>query len=120
MNIHDATELAFKNGYEKGKRDAVLKLAEFENVFRSIIDRYGVPSRVDLTIEECSELTKALLKMRRSETDSNVLRADIIEEIADVSIMLEQLKIIFDCEKEVSKEIEYKLNRQIKRMETEI
>ena len=119
MNIHDATELAYKNGYEKGMSDAVRKIAEFDKVLRSIIDKYGVPSRIDLTIEECSELTKALLKMRRSETDSNVLRTDIIEEIADVSIMLEQLKIIFDCEKEVSREIEYKLNRQIERMKTE-
>ena len=28
MNEHDATEIAYKNGYAKGKIDAVLKMAE--------------------------------------------------------------------------------------------
>lgn len=89
-------------------------------ILKTIINKYGVPSRIDLTIEECSELIKALLKLRRSETDSVDLRVDVIEEIADVSIMIEQLKIIFDCEKEVSEEIDYKLDRQLERMRKEV
>ena len=87
---------------------------------KRIINRYGVPSQIDMVIEECSELTKALLKMRRN-TDTSPetvesLKAEIITKIADVSIMLEQLKIIFDCDEEVNREIDYKLKRQLERI----
>ena len=91
-----------------------------------IIDRYGVSAQVDIAIEEMSELTKALLKNRRNCNDfdrrlilkDEILkyRDDIIEEIADVSIILEQLKIIYDCETEVKEQIIYKIKRQLDRM----
>ena len=93
-----------------------------KTILKSIIDRYGEDFQVDRCIEECSELIKALLKLRRygeyipSQVSS--LRKDIIEEIADVNIMIEQLKIIFDCEKEVLDVAEYKLDRQLERMKS--
>jgi hypothetical protein len=36
MNEHDATELAFKNGYEKGKQEVAREI--FEEIERSTID----------------------------------------------------------------------------------
>ena len=86
---------------------------------KKIIETYGVSAQVDMAIEEMSELTKALLKNRRSGGDSAKLRDDIIEEIADVTIMIEQLTMIFDCEAEVKQQIIYKLTRQLKRMKQE-
>lgn len=64
------------------------------------IETYGNESQVDMAIEEMSELTKALLKYRRAlkgNTDISVSKAhsDILEEIADVEIMLDQMKIIY-------------------------
>lgn len=88
----------------------------------NIIDRYGESAQVDIAIEEMSELTKALLKYRRNDEyiyRRNELRKDIIEEIADVSIMLEQLKIIFICEADVKQQIIYKVERQLRRIKTE-
>lgn len=79
-----------------------------------IINTYGVRPQEDIAIEELSELQKAILKHRRygnKETEQA-----IIDEIADVSIMLEQLKIIYSCSKEVEERIDYKIDRQIKRI----
>lgn len=64
------------------------------------IETYGEESQVDMAIEEMSELTKALLKYRRAsknQTDIGIAQAhfDIQEEMADVEIMLDQLKILF-------------------------
>ena len=78
---------------------------------------YGKSSQVDMAIEEMSELTKALLKERRVDTDNEKKAADhIAEEMADVIIMLEQLMIIFDNVEEIQEQITYKLERQRKRL----
>lgn len=62
-------------------------------ILRAAVDTYGKDAQTDMMIEEMSELTKALLKHRRygtSETFDNVL-----EEMADVEIMLDQMKLIY-------------------------
>lgn len=79
-----------------------------------IINSYGTKSQEDVAIEEMAELQKAILKHRRYTGDET--RAEIIDEIADVEIMIEQLKIIFSCKKEVESRIDYKIERQIKRI----
>ena len=79
-----------------------------------IINTYGIHSQQDIAIEEMSELQKAILKHRRNPSEE--MRKDIIDEIADVSIMIEQLKIIYSCSKEVDERMDYKINRQIKRI----
>lgn len=85
-----------------------------------IIDTYGIEPQVDMAIEECSELIKALLKYRRGRnkesSDKDKLREDIVEEIADVKIMLSQMESIYDCSDEVKKQIETKINRQMERI----
>lgn len=82
---------------------------------RTIANFYGIDSQSLIAIEEMSELIKELCKDQRG-YDRN---KDIIEELADVSIMLEQLITLYDCEKEVSDMIDYKVNRQLRRMEHE-
>ena len=79
-----------------------------------IINTYGTNVQQDIAIEELSELQKAILKHRRF-TDKETEKG-IIDEIADVSIMLEQLKIIYSCSREVEEQIDYKIERQIKRI----
>ena len=80
-----------------------------------IIDCYGTKSQEDVAIEEMAELQKAILKHRRSAGEKT--RADIVEEIADVENMLEQLKIIYSCSKEIEGIKDYKIKRQIRRIE---
>ena len=79
-----------------------------------IINTYGIQSQQDIAIEEMSELQKAILKHRRNPSEET--RKDIIDEIADVLIMLEQLKIIYSCSKEVEERMDYKIDRQINRI----
>lgn len=82
---------------------------------RAIANFYGIDSQSLIAIEEMSELTKELCKDQRG-YDRN---KDIIEELADVSIMIEQLIALYDCKKEVSDMIDFKVNRQLRRMEHE-
>jgi len=93
---------------------------ERNDALKKIIDTYGNQSQIDIAIEEMSELTKALMKYRRMEAagsgNMDVWADDVAEEMADVSIMLEQLKMIFKNEFSVDKYIDYKINRQIKRI----
>ena len=79
-----------------------------------VINSHGVRSQEDVAIEEMSELQKAIIKNRRY-NDENT-RKEIIEEIADVEIMLSQLKIIYSCKEEVERLIDYKIEREIKRI----
>lgn len=80
-----------------------------EKILRKAINTYGEQPQVDMAIEEMSELTKALLKYRRNE-DMSVNRRlnNILEEIADVQIMLEQLRMIYGS---TEKQEEFKLKR---------
>lgn len=62
------------------------------SVFRRIIEKFGVDHQVSLIMEECSELILAISHYRRRRIPST----DIIEEIVDVTIMLEQARLIYD------------------------
>lgn len=108
---------------------------------KSIIDYYGIGTQIGQTMEECAELIVALNKYLRvkgslleykaidiaeeiaiTEEITNIqVKAvfDIAEEIADVQVMLEQLKIHFDIEKMTAEIIEKKINRTLERMEKE-
>lgn len=74
----------------------------------TIVETYGSDKQEDMAIEECSELIKAILKFRRSNA--------VIDEIADVQIMLTQLGIIFNCVEEVNERIDFKIDRQMGRI----
>lgn len=89
------------------------------NVLKDAISTYGTSAQVDMAIEEMSELTKALCKERRAQHQSEKhaeAQANVIEEIADVAIMLEQLLIIFDKDHEVQKVVDYKIDRLEQRL----
>jgi len=60
---------------------------------RKAIKAYGHKKQEDICIEEMSELIKAIIKNRRY--SSTETRQSIREEIADVQIMLDQMKMIF-------------------------
>ena len=80
-----------------------------------IANHYGKDSQVLVAIEEMSELIKELCKYFRRFDRTK----EITEEIADVEIMIEQLKTLFENYDEVGNVIDYKLERQMQRMEIE-
>jgi NTP pyrophosphatase (non-canonical NTP hydrolase) len=77
-----------------------------------IIEAYGAGVQKDIAIEECSELIQAICKHKRGLGNLE----NIVDEIADVEIMLNQLKIIFDCFGEVEERIDFKIKRQLERI----
>lgn len=62
-------------------------------ILRCAIQTYGAEAQELMLLEEMSELQKEICKNRRGR--DNVL--EIAEEIADVEIMLEQMKMVFGC-----------------------
>lgn len=89
-------------------------------VLQECVNTYGAEAQVDMAVEEMSELTKALLKYRRKEAqgskDLEAVRENILEEVADVIIMLTQLIMIYGGRDLVQETIENKVDRQIKRL----
>ena len=84
------------------------------------INKYGLSAQTDMAIEEMSELIKALLKSRRIESHNdrycgNIedVYKNIQEEIVDVEIMLDQLKIMYGYDESIRA---YKINRLVERM----
>ena len=65
-------------------------------VFKAAIEEFGEAAQILMVFEEMSELQKELCKWLRN-GNSVELTQNIAEEIADVEIMLDQMKLIFDC-----------------------
>lgn len=68
-------------------------------ILEAAIETWGEEAQIVVAIEEMSELTKALSKYLRyylaEQGDHGQIVADIREEMADVSIMLNQMALIF-------------------------
>ena len=75
--------------------------------YKKVVDTYG-KQQVIVAIEELSELQKELCKALRCKVNFD----NITEEIADVEIMLEQMKIYFEIKED---EIEGMKKLKIKR-----
>ena len=89
---------------------------ENKPIYNQAIEHYGVNSQIDIAIKEMSELTKALLKHRRYGTEDTYKA--IREELADVEICLEQIKLIYLIDDKSLEFIKnFKLDRLKKRME---
>ena len=82
-----------------------------EAYYKKLIQKFGEKIQIIVAIEELSELQKELCKYLRDKTNIR----NISEEMADVEIMLEQLKLIFENETPVSIEKNYKLARTYER-----
>ncbi|WP_315080801.1 hypothetical protein [uncultured Clostridium sp.] len=63
------------------------------DVYKKAIAEYGEYGQLDIVIEEMAELTQAISKFKRGKIHN------VEEEVADVEIMLEQMKLIFDSNK---------------------
>lgn len=73
------------------------------------INHYGQYSQSLIAIEELSELQKAIVKQFRKSCENHI--TDISEEMADVYIMLEQLKMMYKNESDIKRFIDYKVMR---------
>lgn len=79
------------------QREVIAKLA---------IEKYGRAAQLRQLQEECAELIVAISHYFRQRSDA---RKDLIEEVADVTIMLMQLTPPLNYTNDVSDMIDYKL-----------
>ena len=68
-------------------------------IYQKVLDRHGSTHQITLLIEEMAELTKELCKLLNSRYNNQAqlvqLESNICSEISDVSIVLEQIKLIY-------------------------
>lgn len=76
-------------------------------IYQKALHKWGGDNQTLMMFEEMSELQKELCKHARGENNTD----HIAEEIADVEIMLEQMKILHGCAKKVDGWKAYKLDR---------
>ena len=77
------------------------------------IAKYGKDAQMKMVLEEMSELQKEICKLWRGKDN----RDAIAEEVADVEIMLDQLKLMLDIPYQVEQHRQKKLQRLQERLE---
>lgn len=81
-------------------------------LFTAAISKWGIINQVFMLMEECGELLSVVAQANRN----RVSRSDIITELADVSIMVEQLAVFYGYPDYIN-EKERKLQRLKERIE---
>lgn len=111
--------MSVNEGLRKCNTKAAMKMArmyalslEEKEVFETAIKTWGIGDQIYMVFEEMSELQKELCKNYRGEANED----RIADEIADVEIMLDQLKIIFKNEGAVLRHRKAKIDRLMNRL----
>lgn len=91
-----------------------------KNKIEQIAMNYTFAQQRNVFAEECAEAIQAAMKLSRAGTAEDFTRATdaLISEVADVLIMAQQMRFFLGAER-VDKEIEFKVERQLKRIEEE-
>lgn len=66
---------------------------EEQEIYQKAIDKWGYNLQLTMMIEEMAELQQVICKIQRK-CGVNPMFQEFVEEIVDVQIMLEQMKII--------------------------
>ena len=86
-----------------------------QNFYKDLVNYFGERNQLIIAIEELSELQKEICKILREKDKSRIGLNSLIEEIADVKVMIEQLEFIFNCKDDVEFMMNQKLERTNKR-----
>ncbi|MBR3143255.1 MAG: hypothetical protein IKF09_08940 [Clostridiales bacterium] len=83
---------------------------------KKVISTYGPKAQTVIHCEECAELIQAISKMHRirlAEADDKDAYYNLVEEMADVLIIIAQLKEIYGIsDSEIQKLVDFKCARQ--------
>lgn len=85
---------------------------ERKATYKVALRKWGIDSQVMMAVEEMSELTKEICKIFRGKGTMD----DLADEIADVLITLEQLKLIYEIGDMVDDHINAKIYRLQERL----
>ena len=84
-----------------------MKYEDRKKVYDQAVDQWGVEAQLVVALEELNECGKELCKVLRGKGDI----AHLAEEVADATIMLEQVRIMFDINDDVQQEMDRKILR---------
>lgn len=93
---------------------------------KKIADHFGYDAQSNQLVEECAELIQAVSKYRRAKATGvqptlNLVFENLVEEIADVELMLEQVKYLLQIpEEDIQANKLYKVNRTKERIAKEV
>lgn len=104
--MNDELEQAFRQGYIAGRSEADKRL-------KKIAVHYGYTAQREQFEEECAEAILAAQKCKRHGSHGNFV--NLCEEVADVLIMAQQMRILMSTSL-IDSFIDKKLNRQLKRI----
>lgn len=91
---------------------------ELNESIKAIADNYGLEHQLIKLQEECGELWGAVHEYVKSGYEMPDCK-HLIEEIADVRVMIYQVEYLMKIEDDVYLEMKAKTDRQLDRMETE-
>ena len=91
-----------------------------KDLYERNIQYHGIEQETTIAMEECSELIQAISKCKRYGC-INKYRENLIEEMTDVLIMIDELKIIYQIsDVDISDIRQYKMNRQSYRIKNNL
>lgn len=88
-----------------------MEVSKRRQIYENALTKWGIENQLWMVTEECGELLNAIGKMRRE----RVTREDVITELADVTIMCEQIAQYVGYD-DYTKEIDSKLERLKERL----
>ena len=120
LNISDHVPVyKSENQENQEKKKFVESNYDCKNDLKSVIDFYGPEAQARIAMEECAELIQAINKCLRY-PDNEEKHTDLVEEMADVAIMFNQLMLIFNVKyDEFNVMIKKKTERILNRLEAE-
>ncbi|WKY45984.1 DUF6273 domain-containing protein [Eubacteriaceae bacterium ES2] len=108
--VDDAWRVIKQPKTGKKKKNKKSKRQKQEEILRKAVSKWGMKLQSIKAIEEMSELTKELSKVMLDQDQSN--NENLLEEMADVQIMLDQLAIIYGSpEKWIKKKLDRLKNK---------
>ena len=91
-----------------------------KDLYERNIQYHGIEQETTIAMEECSELIKAISKCKRYGC-INKYRENLIEEMTDVLIMIDELKMIYQISDiDISDIRQYKMDRQSYRIKNNL
>ena len=90
------------------------------DLYERNIKYHGIEQETTIAMEACSELIQAISKCKRYGC-INKYRENLIEEMTDVLIMIDELKMIYQIsDVDISDIRQYKMNRQSYRIKNNL
>ena len=103
--------LGYLNGVRAEKKATVemnkINYEDRKKIYQAALRKWGADLQTMMAVEEMSELTKEICKIKRGKMDLDALA----DEIADVTIMLEQLREIYGLNDAVCDHMDAKILR---------